>query len=171
MVQRGRWAGCRAAPAACDRAYSLARRIRPRSPSATRFWDNGRGGVFIPGPWRRRQGRRSACARQVFRMLLPLPLLWSAVIRALERLGHPGGLGAHKTRPLAGRFPREWAFSSGVCPKRAASGQPAAAPACSPRLSVAGNAAPWWQSGLELQFADAQDSIALSRRGRSLTRV
>ena len=156
MVQRGRWAGCRAAPAACDRAYSLARRIRPRSPSATRFWDNGRGGVFIPGPWRRRQGRRSACARQVFRMLLPLPLLWSAVIRALERLGHPGGLGAHKTRPLAGRFPREWAFSSGVCPKRAASGQPAAAPACSPRLSVAGNAAPWWQSGLELQFADAQ---------------
>ena len=26
-------------------AYSLARRIRPRSPSATRFWDNGRGGA------------------------------------------------------------------------------------------------------------------------------
>jgi hypothetical protein len=26
----------------------------------------------------------SACARQVFRMSLPLPLLWSAVIRALD---------------------------------------------------------------------------------------
>jgi len=50
----------------------------------------------------------SACARQVFRMLLPLPLLWSAVIRALDRLGHPGGLDAHKTRPLAGLVTYIW---------------------------------------------------------------
>jgi hypothetical protein len=80
----------------------------------------------------------------------------AAASSSLERLGHPAGLGAHKARPLAGRFPSEWAFSSGVCPKRAASGQLAAAPACSPRPSVAGNAAPWRKSGLELQFAGAQ---------------
>ena len=82
----------------------------------------------------------SACARQVFRMST-LPLLWSEVIRALERLDdHPAGLVVHKARPLAGRFPSEWAFSSSVCPtpKRTTSRQPLATPACSPRPSVAG---------------------------------
>jgi hypothetical protein len=48
--------------------------------------------------------------------------------------------GSRQARPLAGRFPSGRASSPGVCPKRAASGQPAAAPACSP--SVAGIAAP-----------------------------
>jgi len=88
----------------------------------------------------------SACARQVFRMSPPLPLLWSAVIRALERLGaHPAGLGAHKARPLAGRFPVS-APSRPVC---ARSGPRPG----SPRLpQCAGNAAPWRKSGLELQF-------------------
>jgi hypothetical protein len=47
VVRRGRWVERRAAPAAGDRTYSLARRTRPWSPSAARFWDNGRGGAFI----------------------------------------------------------------------------------------------------------------------------
>jgi hypothetical protein len=47
VVQKGRWAGRCAAPAACHRAYSLARCTRPRSSSAARFLDHGRVGAFI----------------------------------------------------------------------------------------------------------------------------
>jgi hypothetical protein len=47
VVQRGRWAGRRAVPAACDRAYSLALCTRPRSPSAAPFLDNGSVGAFL----------------------------------------------------------------------------------------------------------------------------
>jgi hypothetical protein len=35
---RGRWVERRAAPAACDGTYSLARHTRPGSSSAARFW-------------------------------------------------------------------------------------------------------------------------------------
>jgi hypothetical protein len=56
VVQRGRWAGRRAAPAACHRAYSLARCTRPRSSSAARFLDNGRVGAFITRARCRGQG-------------------------------------------------------------------------------------------------------------------
>jgi len=47
VVQRGRWAGRRAATAACHRANSLARCTHPRNSSAARFLDNGRVDAFI----------------------------------------------------------------------------------------------------------------------------
>ena len=124
--------------ACCLRQNIQPGRTRPRSSSAARFWDNGRGGAFISAgrvvrveplpPLAQQLFHPSACARQVCHMSL-LPLLCCAVIRALERLGaHPAGLGAHKARPLAGRFPSEWAYSPGVCPEagrvRAARGCP-----------------------------------------------
>ncbi len=109
VVRRGRWVV--RSDACCLRQNIQTGRTSPRRSSVARFWDNGRGGTFIPA------GRvvrvdplqllaqllfhPSACARQVFHMSI-LPLL-CAVIRALEILGaHPAGLVAQRPVRLRG---------------------------------------------------------------------